>query len=160
MSVSEAEVLRLLTGEEFQGLEELIRFPPDEVVPVLIERSGRDLDPLVRQRSVVALGMIGDPRAVPALQSRLDDPSAPVAMSAIEALGRLGHDASAEQIARLLSSSDASVRQTAAQVLGVLGVPGSQPALRRLLESEKEPFVRDAAVESLRRIEAGVNPSR
>jgi HEAT repeat protein len=152
MSKNQSEVLRLLKGEEFQGLAELTRLSSEDVVPVLLERATEDPDALIRQRSVIALGAIGDPGAVPVLQERLKDASAPVVMSAVDALVRLDHGPSAVPIVDLLASDDASVRQKAADALGTLAGPESEPALRALLQREPEPFVRETVARSLDRI--------
>ena len=160
VSTSEDQVLYLLQGEEFNGLDQLTSFPPEEVIPILIRQAARDSDSLIRQRSIIALGIIGDVSAVPVLEDGLKDRSVPVVVSSIEALARIGHESSAVEIIDLLKSDDASVRQTAAEALGDLSDPRSEPALRRMLQEENETFVRDAIEKSLDALQSGSEGSR
>lgn len=160
VSGSDDRILSLLQSEEFSGLEELARLPREEVIPVLTERAAKDSDPLIRQRSVIALGRIGDAGAIPALERGLKDRSVPVVLRSIEALARMGHEPSAIEITGLLQSDDPSIRESAAEALGVLSNPESEAALRQRLQKETDAFVRNTIEKSLDAIKADSGVSR
>ncbi len=84
-------------------------------------------------------GRAGDPRAVEALASLIDDPALTVSMRAVEALGKIGGEAEAALIARRLDqvAYDGSPEQRAWLSLAVTALmrlkgPAARPALERL----------------------------
>jgi HEAT repeat protein len=91
-----------------------------------------DTDPLVRSRAVIALGSLGDPRALAALESALVDPNFAVRVQAVQAPGRIGgEDASQVLGDALLYQRDAQMRTLAALALH----REDSPSARRLLEA-------------------------
>ena len=96
-----------------------------------------DLDDAdVRTYAVLALGLVGDVRAVPALAARLDDPDMNVRFHAIEALGRLGDRSVADAIAAIAESRDFFLSFAALDALAAIGEPAVAPRLVPLLEDE------------------------
>ena len=106
-----------------------------------------DLDDAdVRTYAVLALGLVGDVRAVPALAARLDDPDMNVRFHSIEALGRLGDRSVADAIAAVAESRDFFLSFAALDALAAIGEPAVAPRLVPLLEDE---LLRSAAAACL-----------
>jgi len=96
-----------------------------------------DLDDAdVRTYAVLALGLVGDVRAVPALVARLDDADMNVRFHAIEALGRLGDRSVADAIAAVAESRDFFLSFAALDALALIGEPAVAPRLVPLLEDD------------------------
>ncbi len=102
----------------------------------------------VRQRAVVLLGKMREPRAAEPIERRLQDPVPSVRALAAWALGRIGSESSAEAVIAALDDSDLDVRRHAASSLGKLKSPTAVPRLVDLLE-EADPWTRIAAAKSL-----------
>jgi HEAT repeat protein len=68
----------------------LARLRAAEAVAPLSAALAREPDPAVRARFAAALGVLGDPAALPALRAAAASPDAPVREAAAEALSRLG----------------------------------------------------------------------
>ncbi|MBI3932720.1 MAG: HEAT repeat domain-containing protein [Acidobacteria bacterium] len=132
----------------------------DEVV-ALYEESKED-DPLVRRYLALALGRLGDRRAVPVLTKTLDeggrDTDSQTLIYAIWALGSIGDPASAPTLLRLAGSEDRGVRKTAVHALGVF--PGEEPhaALARALDDAADDVRWNAAVALARRGDGRATP--
>lgn len=90
----------------------------------------------VRTYAVLALGLVGDVRAVPALERRLEDADMNVRFHAIEALGRLGDRGVADAIASIAESRDFFLSFAALDALAAIGEPAVAPRLVPLLEDE------------------------
>lgn len=98
--------------------------------------------------AAVSLGLLGDPRAVPALVEALADDRAAVRGWAAQALGRLEQPAAVEALLRALEDGHAEVRAQASWALGRLGDRRAVgPLLARL--AEPEPRVRALAAAAL-----------
>ena len=101
----------------------------------MLERAAAGSTPELRARAALALGRIGDERAVPSLRRLLGDSSPEVRRSAAFAVGILNDStpspALAGDLAPLLSDPDASVAAWAAWSLSALGLPEAQDALVR-----------------------------
>ncbi|HET9426300.1 MAG TPA: HEAT repeat domain-containing protein [Gemmatimonadaceae bacterium] len=91
-------------------------------------------DPNVRIYAALALGMLGDERALPALLSRLADPDLNVRYHAIEALGRIGDRRSASVIADIAETRDFFLSFAALEALAIIGDPSVAGRLVPLLE--------------------------
>lgn len=91
-------------------------------------------DPRVRRYLTLVLGRLGDPRAVPLLESALTDKDAETRLYALWALALIGNPSSAPKVRPLLESEDAGVRKTAAYAVGRMEDGDAIPALKKLLE--------------------------
>ena len=124
-------------------IEAIVRFGAP-MVDVLVEQLGRD-DLDTRRAAVVALGRIGDARAVPALLALLDENDREVLVAVAGALSRLGDRRAFEPLVRLLGHEDLSVRHAAIGALNSIGHP-DMAARMRLLIGDPDPVVRESAV--------------
>ncbi len=85
----------------------LSNFKGDKVVyDTLINAMRFEIDTVVREAVINALGKIGNPGAVPFLTSVLDDKSFAIKMSAVRALGEIG-DPSADELLKRVAEKDA-----------------------------------------------------
>ena len=113
------------------------------IVDTLVEQL-RSEDADVRLAAIVALGRIGDRRAVPALTPMLER-QRPEIVAAASALALIGDPASFEALLPLLANEDAAVRQAAIGALNSLGHPEMASRIAVLLSSP-DPRVRESAV--------------
>jgi HEAT repeat protein len=90
-------------------------------------------DPRVRRYLTLVLGRLGDPQAVPLLESALDDKDPETRLYALWALALIGNPSSALKTRPLLESEDAGVRKTAAFAAGRMEDGEAVPALKKLL---------------------------
>lgn len=95
----------------------------------LVDRLRHDASALVRNHCALALGRVGDPRAIPALERALEDVSDRVRREAILALERCGDPEAPSKVRRFLSDPAERVRIAAAVVLGVRRDPAAGAAL-------------------------------
>jgi HEAT repeat protein len=89
-------------------------------VEPLIETLHADLDPDARYAAARALGMIADPKAIPAITAALTDPEPAVRYCAVEALAPLRATAAQAQIKKLLADKYQWVRERAQKTLDEL----------------------------------------
>jgi HEAT repeat protein len=75
---------------------------------------------IARRNAAWALGVLDDPRAVPALIATLTDREAPVRKQAAWALGVIGNPRAVEPLLGALKDRDPEVRRQAAWAIGVL----------------------------------------
>jgi len=153
---NDAEVLALLddlhaAGEVGQAAREELRrvwlSEPGRVIGVL--RHGREAR---RARAADALGLIGDPAAIPDLLAALGDAEASVRGHAAAALGRIGDRRAVGPLIGLLREPDVWLRWAAADALGSLGDPVAVlPLLEAWIGAEHELLL-SAAAEAIRRI--------
>ena len=80
----------------------------------------KDQDEIVRNAAAIALGILGDARAVEPLIPCLKDQALSVRSSAIQALGKLG-DVAVEPLIACLKDQERFVQESAASALGELG---------------------------------------
>lgn len=92
-------------------------------VPVLIRIAGTSTPPEVRE-ALVALGRIGDERAVNVCRSCLASPHAGVRIAAAGALGAFGNPSLSDILVPLLEDNVSDVRLSAAQALSQCGEEG------------------------------------
>jgi HEAT repeat protein len=116
------------------ALTALTRTREDVVMSIVALLDLDDAD--VRTYAVLALGLVGDVRAVPALVARLDDADMNVRFHSIEALGRLGDRSVADAIAAIAESRDFFLSFAALDALAAIGEPAVAPRLVPLLEDE------------------------
>jgi HEAT repeat protein len=93
----------------------------------------------------MALGRIGDARAVEPLVALLDDDDRDLQVVAAGALARLGDRRAFEPLLRLIGDRDLSVRQAAIGALNSIGHPDMSARMRTLL-GDGDPRVRESAV--------------
>jgi len=84
-----------------------------------VAKHAQNVDAIVRRRSAVVLGQLGQPRAAEVLMPMLNDPEPAVRAAAAEALGQLRADDSASKLAQLVASDteELAVRISAARAL-------------------------------------------
>ncbi|MBC7226945.1 MAG: HEAT repeat domain-containing protein [Thermoflexales bacterium] len=133
-----------------QGALEILS--SEDHVPFLI---GMLNNPDARRAAAIALGKIGDPRAVPSLLEALQDADEGVRRGAREALVRIGAPA-VPGLLQALWDADEWVRREAAWALGRIGDSQAVPGLLEALRGA-EWWVRQAAV-ALERIGAPAVP--
>lgn len=113
------------------------------VTDLLIEQlDAEDIE--TRKAVIVALGRIGDARAVPALVAAInrdDELTIPVA----GALGKIGDRRAFDALLELIGDSDAAVRQAAISAINSLGHP-EMAARAAVLMNDPNPYVRESAV--------------
>ncbi|MCA9522154.1 MAG: HEAT repeat domain-containing protein [Myxococcales bacterium] len=139
-----------------QALMQLVNHPSRAKIRLLI-RATTDSSHRVRALAVLGLGISGDPRALGALHTALDDKDDSVATTALNSLARFSSPKSVPVLAKLLRSvgtrpkriSEYLTRMTL-MLLGRIGTPETKPLLVRYLRKDS-PF-RQAAARSLARI--------
>jgi HEAT repeat protein len=135
----------------------------DEAVRTFRESAGDD--PRVRRYLALALGRLGDPRAVPALLQAAKDSAAngphadpETQIYSVWALGAIGDPSAEPELLELARSEDAGVRKTAVHALG--SFPGEE-SRRTLVDTLGDPIedVRwNAAVALARRRDPAAAP--
>jgi len=112
----------------------------------VLSAAASDPSPETRARAALALGRIGDERAVPLLRGLAGDSSAEVRRQAAFAAGILGDTALVAALAPLLADSDAAVAAQAAWALSVLERPEAAEALlgalSRAASDRRPPLLR------------------
>jgi HEAT repeat protein len=112
------------------------------VVDLLVEQlRSEDLD--IRQAAAVALGRIGDRRAVGALIEALADRE--LALPAAGALARIGAAEAFEPLLALIGHPDVAVRQAIVAALNSIGHP-EMPARIAARLDDPDPLVRESSV--------------
>lgn len=120
----------------------------------------QDSDFIVRKCAVNALADLKCREAGSAMVEAIRDPELSVANSAQAALRRMGDPQTAPLLTELLTDPSRWVRGYASWALGDLGNASSIPQLRLLFQNDPDPWVRDAAKESLSKLTASTRPSR
>ena len=116
----------------------------DELVKVY--QSSRSEDPRIRRYLALAMGHLGDPRAVPALVEGLSDTDIDNQIYNMWALGSIGDSASVPDIVHKLEAQDPAIRRTAAYVLGSLKDPRAVHDLKIALNDSSEDVRWNAAI--------------
>ncbi|HJZ77531.1 MAG TPA: HEAT repeat domain-containing protein [Vicinamibacterales bacterium] len=143
------EVERALThllgaSEVHQELiEAIVRFGSSMVDRLIAQLRGADL--ATRRAAAIALGHIGDCRAVPALVETLEGDDRDLLVTAAGALARLGDARAFEALIARLGDSDLRVRHAAIAALNSIGHPQMAACMRTLLDSP-DAHVRESAV--------------
>ena len=131
--------------------EDLAKLGPS-AVPALIH-SLRDRDSMVRRIAALALGDLGDARAVESLIMALKDADKAVRRLAAEALGKLGDPRGIEFLIAALKDEETRERVCAARALGELGDARAVEPLKALL-GDKHSYVREVTTEALKQLRA------
>ena len=113
----------------------------------------------VRTQAIIALGEIGDARAVDTLIPCLSDTSETVRAGATTALGRIGDKRAILSLGKVLGDSSSTVRRLAVVALGYLRNEATEPNLRKALE-DKNASVRKAALNTLENMVADLVVAR
>ena len=119
-------------------------------LPVLIQALADPRYP-VRRNAAVALGKLGDRRAVTPLIPALQDASKRVRREVVRVLGELGDARAVEPLCAALVDGDETVRRAAAEALEELGDERAVNALRTALD-DGDVDVRLAVAEALDRL--------
>ncbi len=122
-----------------------------DMLPQLISAlSDEDTD--VRQNAIIALGNLGDPRAVEPLISALSDEDTDVRQNAIIALGKLGDSRAVEPLIAALKDADPFMRSRAAFALGEIE---DSRAIEPLIDALKDEdrLMRFSAVDALNQLD-------
>ncbi len=130
------------------ALTALVRARHD-VVPPLVALRAADPDADRRTYVALALGLLGDRRAVAALVRALGDADANVRFHAIEALGRIGSRDAALPVLEIAESRDFAVAFAALDTLALIGEPSVSPRLAAQID---DGLLQSAAVEALGRL--------
>ena len=108
----------------------------------------QDGDPAVRASAARAIGLIGDPAALPRLMQAMADPDALAGQRVAEAIGRINDRSVSADLLKLLGSAPAVERTRAALALGLLRSAEAAPGLAALL-STGDPQAQRVAAEAL-----------
>ena len=138
-SVRETPAPRAITAAEIAGLTELMQSEDvRSFEPTLFARLAASESDLVRARTMLAAGRIGDRSAVPLLLDGLTDPSDSVRTYAAFALGELG-DSSANVATALgtLATGRGSAAGEAVAALGKIGGSHARPFVENVLRTSK-----------------------
>ena len=124
----------------------LHRLEADRNVAGLIAALSSD----VRGNAALALGRLGEPRAIPHLVELVrDDPEPKVRMFAAHALGQVQAKDAETVLVEALNDPAPIVRMGAAEGLGSIRAREAVPHLRKVLDTDPDKYVRLHAVESL-----------
>lgn len=123
----------------------------DAVIP-LVECLGREHDNHVISAILTALGRIGNPSALPAIQPFLKQGDLRTRANAVEAIGLLGNLATREEyLTEFLNDRNHRIRANA--IVALEDSPKSDTGtLLRKMTDDPEPVVRKAAIHAVRRI--------
>ena len=135
----------------------------DEAVRTFGESAGDD--PRVRRYLALALGRLGDRRAVPALLQAAKDsattgahPDPDTQIYAVWALGAIGDSQAEPALIELAASEDPGVRKTAVHALGAFPGEASRAALAAALADTTDDVRWNAAVALARRRDPAAAP--
>ena len=98
-----------------------------------------------------ALGLIGEPKSIPAMTPLLKHPDEKIRIQAASAMGRVPHPGCLKALIDSLGDSNTEVRKRCASALGEIGDRRAAPALSKLLKDDNTEL-RITAAESLGRI--------
>jgi HEAT repeat protein len=124
------------------AVEALVR-RGESAVDVLVNEL-RNRDPITCKPAALALGRIGNARAVTALAELLNEP-AEVSAVAASALGSIGDARAFEPLLALLGHQNPRVRQAVVSALNSISHPETSARIKVLLD-DPSPLVREAAV--------------
>jgi HEAT repeat protein len=130
-------------GAQQELLEAIVRFGAPMVDRLIEQLVSEDAE--TRRAAVVALGRIGDARAVEPLIRLLSEDDRDLLVAVTAALAHLGDGRAFEALLRLIGDVNVSVRQGAIGALNSIGHPDMGARIRRLLD-DGDPLVRESAV--------------
>jgi HEAT repeat protein len=150
------ELSKVLQTHREAALEDE-RFVPEIVA--LYDESGAD-DPRVRRYLAVALGRLGDHRAVPSLLKTIAAQGADTEtlIYSVWALGVIGDAAAAPDLGKLASSEDPGIRKAVVHALGSLPSAETRSLLQDALSDAAEDVRWNAAVALARQGDSAAAP--
>src|SRR5512138_1118552 len=104
--------------------------PPSDLIRLLSDEEAR-----TRRRAALALGRVGLPEAVPALQQALGDAEFEVRQMAAFALGLIGDPSARPALLNALKDGEPTVQGRAAQALGAIGDKSDAPAIAAMVKA-------------------------
>lgn len=145
-----ADTLDILSGVKTQEDVLRQREEAEKDVEALIKTLQHKKDPPAQNKAALALGEIGDPRAVGPLIQALKDENDFVRLEAAEALGKIKDARAVKPLTQALKDEYEWVRFRATVALGKIGSKAEEavPALAKALKDEYD-FVREEAAEAL-----------
>lgn len=145
------EMLDLLDYETSEGRLTAIKFVGDarmaEAVDKLIELLDDDFD-TVATAAAVALGKIGNPKAIPPMADKLQERSVDLKMACVESIRKIGGSQAVEALATAMGDFSEGVREAVIKAMVSMGEASAPYALKGL-RSEGE-FTRPAAAAILK----------
>jgi HEAT repeat protein len=140
-----ASLARLLGSHEARHdvIEAFVRHGSSAVMLLIDYLTTGDQE--TRRSAVVALGRIGDRRAVPALIERLKNDDRELRLPIVAALARLGDVRAFEALLGLLGDDDIATRQAVIGALNSIGHPEMAARILPML-ADANPLVRESAV--------------
>ncbi|MCC7361989.1 MAG: MFS transporter [Anaerolineales bacterium] len=127
----------------FEAVLALARMPADARVLAALTEILAGEEPAMSVIAAWALGRVGDPRALPALQAALDAPYRSVQAHSARALGTLEDTASAAHLLeRFQTQTDHGLRMAYASALGKLRVTAAVGPLLDFLRTRHDPSAR------------------
>ena len=124
-------------------IEAFVRVGPSAVTLLIDQLRSEDRE--TQRSAIVALGRIGDRRAVPGLLALLDERTRDLWVPAVSALARLGDARSFEPLVALIGDPDVAVRQAAVGALNSIGHPEMVVRVCAMLD-DRSPLLRESAV--------------
>ena len=103
--------------------------PPSDLIRLLGDDEAR-----TRRRAALALGRVGLPEAIPALQRALGDAEPEVRQMAAFALGLIGDPSARPALISALKDGDPIVQGRSAEALGTIGDKSDAPAIAAMVE--------------------------
>ncbi|HKC55245.1 MAG TPA: HEAT repeat domain-containing protein [Vicinamibacterales bacterium] len=114
--------------------------PPSDLLRLLTDEEGR-----TRRRAALAIGRVGLPEAVPALQQALGDPELEVRQMVAFAMGLIGDASARPALLNALKDGEPLVQGRAAEALGAIGDKGDAPAVAAMVKA----FVQGGALNNI-----------
>ena len=150
------ELSKLLQAHTDEALKDP-RFAPEMVA--LFDESKNE-DPRVRRYLALALGRLGDRRAMPSLLKVVGggETDSETLIYSVWALGALGDPAAVPELVKLQRSEDPGIRKAVAHALGSLPSPEAATALHDALGDGTEDVRWNAAVALARRGDGAATP--
>lgn len=112
----------------------------------VFNKARRGDDPRLRQYLAIALGHLGDQRAVPPLIDALADEDGKTRFYAIYALGELHAKEAVPDLVKISSSEDHDFRKMSIYVLGLINDERAVPVLKAALNDDKDDIKWNAAL--------------
>jgi HEAT repeat protein len=123
-----------------------------EVIPRIREMAFNDPAAFVKLAAIEFLGRIGGQVAASILVALTGDKNNEIALAAISSLGDVHHPDSLAPLLALSSTTDPDMKRVAIEALGRRGGTGTSGALQWVAITEKDPIIRNSAVNSLKLI--------
>lgn len=133
---------------QVKARERLVNIGKPAVPGLMTALQKKDISPPAKAMTIIALGKIGDPRAVDLLVAALSDANSYTRRCAVEALGKTQDPKGLDPLINALSDKDVTVRQRAVNALGKLNdARASMPLIAKL--SDEDVRVRTSAIKTL-----------